>query len=43
LIHQNRDDAGHGRPERIDEQNLAGQLQSYLSLLSLVDEIAKAL
>jgi hypothetical protein len=43
LIRVNRDDVGHGRPERADEALVNGSLQIYLPLLSIVRELADEL
>ena len=42
LIRVNRDDVGHGRPDRADPTMLHGYLLSYLTLLRLARELADA-
>ena len=43
LIRVNRNDVGHGRPQRADAQLALGMLEVYLPLLSLARELADAL
>lgn len=43
LIRVNRDDVGHGRPERADAALVSGSLQIYLPLLSIVRELVQEL
>lgn len=42
LIRINRDDVGHGRPDRIDRHMVHGYLISYLTLLKVAHELAEA-
>lgn len=42
LIRINRDDVGHGRPDRVDRQMIHGYLISYLTLLKVAREMADA-
>jgi hypothetical protein len=43
LIRVNRNEVGHGRPQRADSQLALGMLQVYLPLLSLVRDLVEAL